>query len=71
MLVNQPELLFKPVPGSLNKKERRRFHLLLSKKCHLLPPFLCGQIKSHVQLATHVLLCGQSKNHVQLATHML
>jgi hypothetical protein len=29
-----------PVPGSLDKKEGRRFHLLLSKRMHLLPPFL-------------------------------
>jgi hypothetical protein len=30
-------------PGSLNKKEGRRFHLLLSKRLHLLPPFLSNE----------------------------
>jgi hypothetical protein len=28
------------VPGSLDKKEGRRCHLLLRKRWHLLPPFL-------------------------------
>jgi hypothetical protein len=29
-----------PVPGSFDKKERRRCHLFLSKRWHLLPVFL-------------------------------
>jgi hypothetical protein len=32
-----------PVPGSLNKKGGRRFHLLISKRLHLLPPFLSNE----------------------------
>jgi hypothetical protein len=31
------------VPGSLNKKGGRRFHLSLSKRLHLLPPFLSNE----------------------------
>jgi hypothetical protein len=27
------------VPGSLDNRDQRRFHLLLSKRLHLLPPF--------------------------------
>jgi hypothetical protein len=33
----------KPVPGSLDKNEGRRFHLLLSKRLHLLPPFMSNE----------------------------
>jgi hypothetical protein len=36
-LSQNPKVL--AVPGSLDKKEGRRFHLLLSKRLHLLPPF--------------------------------
>jgi hypothetical protein len=32
-----------PVPGLLNTKEGRMFHLLLSKRWHLLPPFLSNE----------------------------
>jgi hypothetical protein len=31
------------VPGSLNKKGGRRFHLLLRKRLHLFPPFLSNE----------------------------
>jgi hypothetical protein len=33
----------KAVPGSLDKKEGRRFYLLLSKRLHLRPPFLFNE----------------------------
>jgi hypothetical protein len=32
-----------PVPGSLNTKEGRKFHLILSKRWHLLLPFLYNE----------------------------
>jgi hypothetical protein len=33
----------KTVSGSLDKKGGRIFHLLLNKRCHLLPPFLSNE----------------------------
>jgi hypothetical protein len=32
------------VPGSLDKKEGRWWHLLLNKRWHLLPPFLSNEL---------------------------
>jgi hypothetical protein len=38
-----PVVATSAVPGLLNTKEKRRFHLLLSKRWHLLPPFLSNE----------------------------
>jgi hypothetical protein len=39
--------IFYPLPGSLDKKEERRFHLLPRKRWHLLPPFLSNEPGTH------------------------
>jgi hypothetical protein len=43
ILLKKVPALSRPVPGSLDKKEGRRFHLLWSKRCHLLRPLLSNE----------------------------